>query len=626
MAKKERFSFDEFDDVDYKKKIHKIKCPYCFKVFNQDEVHFRVSEATIDYAESLLLKETDEKQKEYIKKFTKLENIDDKYKEVWGSNKGGNPPEADKKLFYYPYVDQDNVKLMSKSGKFDVDERTGMISGISAPFDKNIKSSTRICPYCHNRLPANYGKHEQYFISVLGVSSSGKSVFIKQLIRKLNAFGTEGILSHIRASLDDLVIPNDDDKEINKNKSLPEATDPSNFKIPYFLQVTFNDKDNSHKTYDIVIYDIAGENLVINNRDPNSRDKFNFFAGFIKASDGIIMLIDPNQIVNTPLVDTKYPARTMIATLRNIFDGHERISIPTAITISKSDMLRDDGNIREQIENNNVNINPETLFENIEWDDRKQYFYQDIYNRNSNRIRILLNQFVPDFVTNVRNSFEGDKRGYFAVSALADGVDQRLIFDIQPNGNKIWDIRELNKVKEMFPFLARKISVIESMLRQKEQGVANAINNDDIYLTKEYVLNTKDYIIIDRILGDYNSYTTAYSIQQELSKNYNLDDSIILKDLQGEEFRLTINQLSNYILLKNTNNDESIRFDMSIIGYPSNNGNLESKRLEEPLFWIFSKLNFIEAKNFHTINNGQNRANNSNSAKSQKKKRFRFFN
>lgn len=45
---------------------------------------------------------------------------------------------------------------------------------------------TRLCPHCHNPLPLpNYGKYPTIFISVVGITTCGKTVYLNQLLTRL---------------------------------------------------------------------------------------------------------------------------------------------------------------------------------------------------------------------------------------------------------------------------------------------------------------------------------------------------------------------------------------------------------------------------------------------------------
>ena len=45
----------------------------------------------------------------------------------------------------------------------------------------------RLCPYCHNPLPINYGKNKVQFISIIGIVGSGKTVYLSQLLSNIQS-------------------------------------------------------------------------------------------------------------------------------------------------------------------------------------------------------------------------------------------------------------------------------------------------------------------------------------------------------------------------------------------------------------------------------------------------------
>lgn len=329
----------------------KIRCPYCFEEFAHDEVHFRIAEGTCEYAKDKSVKKGDTVDTEKFSRFLKSREIDQKFEKVWGSSRGGTPDFSVEDLFYVPWVDQSNKADMIV-GDY-ITDADGFVEKIE---DKcsHLPSYTRICPNCHNKLPLHYGKNPQKFISVLGVSASGKTVYLKQLLSKLTDSLEGGILSHVNGSYVDIGLPVDDESSITLDKPLPDSTKDLNFKIPNFITLTFK-KDNVLTTYDFVIYDVAGEILV--NLAKNNRNKFDFFAGYIKKSDAIITLIEPKQLVSNPRPE--YPASEMISTLYKVFGG--QVQVPTAITISKSDLLLSSEFYKEKLNPNGTFFNENSI-------------------------------------------------------------------------------------------------------------------------------------------------------------------------------------------------------------------------------------------------------------------------
>ena len=553
----------------------KIKCPYCFKEFNHDEVHFRISQQSAQAAQKLMEKAS-EQEKKYYANYLKMKQIDAKYNVVWGDIKGGKAPSHLMQLFYLPYVSKANLD----KNTILMDSKTGFVYGIQDGLpEAHFISETRICPHCHNYLPGRYGQHEQIFISILGVSSSGKTVFIKQLVRKLKEVDGIGILSHIDASLEAFIPP--ETKLLNNYEQLPAATESINFKVPYFLTITFK----NNETRDIVIYDIAGENLIVRDGNPNAINRFNFFGGFIKHSNAIISLIDPNQVFTNQMDKSPWTAKEMISTLIKTV-GNNKINIPTAFTISKSDLLLNHPSVSAALQENNISLN-NIIFNDISWDSNKRYFYNDEYLKVFNMVRNrILKQFIPGFVTSADNSFESHAVGYFAVSSLSDGVEYRLCIDLSTE-HEAWTDDQLELIKEKLPVLSKEIEKIQ-YFSKLEPVHKNTIEAD-------FVISSCNTNIrkLDRLLA--MNFSTRYEMMTYLEDVYALDDVIELKNSKNEIYALSIRELIEYLLIRN-NPLSFMKLEMNLIGYPSRNGNLASTRLEEPLFWIFSKLGLNEAK------------------------------
>lgn len=633
-------------------KEYKIRCPYCNKVFNHDQVHFRISDRTIDEAnykikqieskkgKSLLtenisdeiikkdhkqINEDLDKQIEYLKKFTRQSKIDEKYFEIWGKNKGGNAPDKYKDLYYKPYVDKSNIQEMTKAGKTINDPRTGFVIGIKDPLDgSGIESQTRICPFCHNFLPGRYGENEQIFISILGISEAGKTVYIKQLLRQMRTF-----LHFINASVDSISAPIDDDKTLHKDSPLPDSTPTLNFKIPYIFTITFKKKNGETYVRDIVLYDIAGENLIIDQRDPESQNRLKFYANFIKYSDAIITLIDPNQLMPNTWVSKKWPASQMINTLQSIF-GNMAINIPSAFVISKSDTLRTDETIKKILNGKNININDSNIFNDVNRNENEIYFHENEYLEVSYFIEnYIIKKISPDLDNGIKAHFEQNLYGYFASSSLIDGVEQRLQLILTPKKN--WTSKDVEHILEYLPLMRSNCSqILLDALKLKENGDMNAIEEEDIEIRREFVIESRndEYYKFSRLLGtELEKISNTAKMNTEINNIFgdlDLDNHYIsLKDSDANTTKLTLRELTKYLTIRNNMDQDDVMFiDISIVGYPSSTGNLESRRIEEPLYWIFNKLNLVDNDTDKNISETKNNTDKKNSIKSLIRKIF----
>ena len=570
----------------------KIRCPYCFEEFAHDEVHFRIAEGTCDYAKDKSVKKGDTVDTEKFSRFLKSGEIDQKFEKVWGSPRGGKPDSSVEDLFYVPWVDQSNKADMIV-GDY-ITDADGFVEKIE---DKcsHLPSYTRICPNCHNKLPLHYGKNPQKFISVLGVSASGKTVYLKQLLSKLTDSLEGGILSHVNGSYVDIGLPVDDESSITLDKPLPDSTKDLNFKIPNFITLTFK-KDNVLTTYDFVIYDVAGEILV--NLAKNNRNKFDFFAGYIKKSDAIITLIEPKQLVSNPRPE--YPASEMISTLYKVFGG--QVQVPTAITISKSDLLLSSEFYKEKLNPNGTFFNENSIItKNIPWDSTKKYFYADVYTMLSAQLRKFYTAKANPFYESVNQQIANSS--FFAVSSLFDGVDQKLIFELASRDE--WNSNYVDSLIKKFPFLTKKLKEIKTDLEDQEANPDDSIiDANNIIVRRSFIFDQIDENArrLDEILSKESVLNTRADIREAVYDQFDEDEVIdlVAEDHKGDE-KLKISDLIRYISYKNETM-EGCSFNIRMQGYPRGNGDLKSLRIEEPFFWLLCEMGIINRGDLYTQN------------------------
>ena len=570
----------------------KIRCPYCFEEFAHDEVHFRIAEGTCEYAKDKSVKKGDTVDTEKFSRFLKSGEIDQKFEKVWGSSRGGMPDFSVEDLFYVPWVDQSNKADMIV-GDY-ITDADGFVEKIE---DKcsHLPSYTRICPNCHNKLPLHYGKNPQKFISVLGVSASGKTVYLKQLLSKLTDSLEGGILSHVNGSYVDIGLPVDDESSITLDKPLPDSTKDLNFKIPNFITLTFK-KDNVLTTYDFVIYDVAGEILV--NLAKNNRNKFDFFAGYIKKSDAIITLIEPKQLVSNPRPE--YPASEMISTLYKVFGG--QVQVPTAITISKSDLLLSSEFYKEKLNPNGTFFNENSIItKNIPWDSTKKYFYADVYTMLSAQLRKFYTAKANPFYESVNQQIADSS--FFAVSSLFDGVDQKLIFELASRDE--WNSNYVDSLIKKFPFLTKKLKEIKTDLEDQEANPDDSIiDANNIIVRRSFIFDQIDENArrLDEILSKESVLNTRADIREAVYEQFDEDEVIdlIAEDHKGDE-KLKISDLIRYISYKNETM-EGCSFNIRMQGYPRGNGDLKSLRIEEPFFWLLCEMGIINRGDLYTQN------------------------
>ena len=330
-----------------------ITCPYCFKLFDDADVHFRMettfTENELDSTGQKRFKSdiesdfnsNDAERKKILKEYERREAFvpreDAQYEFFW-RDFGGTTEEPSKSrdgaLAVMPYHRPvfnphapEHAPYFEQTG---IEDDYGMIISATDCFGAN--TTRRVCPHCHNPLPGTYGKHEVEFVSIIGITGAGKTVYLSQLCRHFNTYTGKVAITSIPTTGDARAY-------IHKNvvamkTPLPVGSPPERLTQPIFFDMTqrINGKQNSRT---MVIYDIAGENCV----DPEKMKKF---GAFVEHSDGILILIDPVQFEMTGSYSKAAEPVEVLNTIYNLFANKNQESvckIPLAICISKGDKI-----------------------------------------------------------------------------------------------------------------------------------------------------------------------------------------------------------------------------------------------------------------------------------------------
>ena len=226
-----------------------------------------------------------------------------------------------KKKFVCPYCFEENkiddieFRCRNKRCALEPDENKGKYYGTTAPMEQRVfkggkkisdramcsqcneQTNLRVCPSCHNTLPATITSDKEKIISLIGTRDSGKSTYVSVLIHEF--------LKHIAPSLNgtlNFVTP--DDKEQYQHrfanytyKGLRIPQTASNFAMSGVIganrPILTKLKRESKKMFltkteeaTLVFFDAAGE-------DFENEDVMFYISKYIAHSDGIIFLIDP---------------------------------------------------------------------------------------------------------------------------------------------------------------------------------------------------------------------------------------------------------------------------------------------------------------------------------------------
>lgn len=318
-----------------------ITCPFCFKTFKDWQVHFRM-----EVREDNPLFEPQKDQK--------YENFWSEYggtTEISVTDAGSRTGESNMNLPYYRRVyDPRDPRHKDAFIKEDpqanpprtvlIRDEDGMVIGAQDSFGK--ETTERVCPYCHNPLPAGYGRYPVKFISTIGVTGAGKTVYLSQLChnmkKKLGEYGIS--VYNITASATRYMKSN----KVSKGKSLPKTTNKDLLLQPLFFK--FGHRNACTQTF--VFYDIAGENL----ESPDDAegaglsDRAAKYGKFILHSDAIIFLIDPSQFVKEDGVGNddeagEYAPGESLDIISQLFEATKNPEalhkIPLAVCISQAE-------------------------------------------------------------------------------------------------------------------------------------------------------------------------------------------------------------------------------------------------------------------------------------------------
>ncbi|MBU5483715.1 hypothetical protein KQI86_05185 [Clostridium sp. MSJ-11] len=417
------FSFlrgNRSENNDYKKATYEkgpfmITCPFCFKKFKTDQVVFRASH--FENGDPEYEKTVDELLNEYNKKVGKG---------VLGEI---NPIIVPKDL--------------PEKNKTRVD---GVLIEIKDKYD--MSTSERLCPFCHNELPITSGRGPSKIISVVGASQAGKSVYMTTLLYTLEKYSCGRINASLIAgsSLYNDEIRENQEKIFEKNIMLDPT--PKQHVEPLIENMKFRDDKIAPITF--IFYDIPGEGMT-------DKDYIERHGDHIKNSDGIIFLVDPLQmrtlrkkvsLMNREMkgdFTEKYqePKDIIVYLFENFISkqSKEKTNIPTAIVVTKSDMLRNLND--EEYINENSNI-----FRNY---DHSEFFNLNEFENIDGEVRKFLSKADASFKGAMDTYF--GVTGYFAVSSLGCNP-QNLKID---SGNSINPLR----VDEPFLWLLYQMNYLD---------------------------------------------------------------------------------------------------------------------------------------------------------------------
>ncbi len=278
----------------------------------------------------------------------------------------------------------------------------------------------RVCPACHNQLPAQYSETPGKIVALVGAKNAGKSTYIAVLLHELeHRLGSE--LETSLVACDDRTIDRyqqDFAKPLfGEHRLLPttqSAATAIRWPMVYLLSRTRQGRFRRRQdtSLALVMFDTAGEDL-------GRRDLVDLHLRYLTAADAIIFLVDPLELPGAA-ADTRDEARPaadpdpdanpmhvlgrVTETLRS---GHElrpgqRLKVPMAIALTKIDVLQ------PGLEQQSALHQPRPRTARLDLDDRDAVHEQ---------VRALLHNWHTEGLDNYLHHNYAEY-GFFGLSAL----------------------------------------------------------------------------------------------------------------------------------------------------------------------------------------------------------------
>lgn len=442
-----------------------FRCPYCFENIMAKGVAFRSMTAYTPQDLDELSEEERAKKKPY------LMAADPLYGAFWSRYPGSKPEDKEGGRRTYerhpvlsPFDDRflTNAKFTDSKLQF-LKDMNGFIYEVIDT--EGRRSNVRICSHCHNRLPFEFGKYPIKYIPVVGITSSGKTVYLSQLLQNIKrVLFQAGLTTAGRCpEVEDFIRK----YGIRKGGDLPIGTVPSKLTLPVSVNVKSN-RDGS--MYTLVFYDIAGENCV-------EAEQMEKYGPFIRNADGILMIVDPGQfselfpwaVEDDAAENTIYSPDRVIEAMCTAFvsadNADGKATIPLALALSKSDLLKNGG----QVEGGILEASS-SIFRNIDYNSYvgKGFPYDDWRATDANVRLLLKTGMMGTLLDNSLKQFF-PVHSYFAVSALngkpsmvsGEGEKRRYQMDIQP---------QTIRVEEPLMWLLHQMGILTPVRRTVKKG------------------------------------------------------------------------------------------------------------------------------------------------------------
>lgn len=534
---------------------YKFRCPYCFAECDDESVLFR---ATVGYDEKQvqdIRSDTEDPDREYKLHFAKYQRSNKADHRMVGlfrywEDKGGEAGYTSDPGWNMPYIDPQDPDFadliradQTAANKVGADgfvrDKDGFVTRVIDRFGNEFAPMKRLCPHCLNPFPlADYGKYEVKFISVVGTTGAGKTVYLHQLLTRFAVAMAHTGYKIGASNLSDI------GEHVDPDHPLPGATDTSLMRRP--LAVNLTEDNPGGKKMTLVFYDVAGEHFAQREGVDSISSIPSGVINYIRECDAVMILIDPSQIRALSHNGRAMRASDIQQTINVLYhvrtDGWE--GVPTAAVLTKSDRI--DPTI----------LDCPLIYQGINMAAGNRGFNRDEFVTINKQIR----SFIQQNDEAVFNTLEQmDHPAYFAVSAITSGVVQKF--------EKFGKLYQLKNPEDAERLNALRVWVADWQ---------NVIKQDGMIMTAEEKLKMRE------LLGN-----PPCTLMPPISPDEDLTEDLmrtIQTDIEGERDNAGT-PISLPLTLDAAVNE-------NLVSFPA--GSPNPRRVEEPLQWILWKMGLLE--------------------------------
>ena len=364
-----------------------LKCVYCYKTIDNAAVKFKLEDAVTDSISAVAVtsRNTDEINTT-VSEESEFSNLNDSdgvsldakksssqdsdgfdwfSDDEWsGDEDSGSKDGGEKRSVVSGLYTVDEIKHLFPEGDVTVETANVLVTSDAMPckdaLSREVTYKTggevkrltrRYCPHCGNPLPVQSGMMPTYIITLLGTSSSGKTVYLAALYRLLtrNGIGNgklpyKGFLKGVEAGISNQNISGLS-RMLYEDGYLP-ATTINQFDDPITFQLTFSTENGGKalKRCLTALVDMKGEDLT----DANATT-LAMKHQMYRSSDAFLFIVDPSNMPEyyaKAQYDRPTAPSSAHVVLQQLVQDHvasqfpnQEIRKPSVIAITKADIL-----------------------------------------------------------------------------------------------------------------------------------------------------------------------------------------------------------------------------------------------------------------------------------------------